>query len=103
MIIDFFLLVLLVYIYLVSPLPSLPITIPSYSKMGLLGGFLFIIISENLALLSQYYLVKSLRKKIFILLRFENLIDTYSDKVSNFSTLDLFFIRQIFKDTLPRS
>ena len=93
MLIDIFLFILLIYLFSVSPLPALPIIIASYSKMGFFGGFLSTVIAANLAIFSQYYLGKSLRKNKFSWSRFQNLIDKYSYKVKNFSTLDLFLIR----------
>ena len=62
MIIDIFLFILLIYLFSVSPLPALPIIIASYSKMGFYGGFLSTMIAANLAIFSQYYLGKILRK-----------------------------------------
>ena len=93
MLIDIFLFILLIYFFSVSPLPALPIIILSYSKMGFYGGFLSTIIAANLAFFSQYYLGKSLRKNKVRWNRFQKLIDNYSDKISRFSTFDLFLVR----------
>ena len=93
MIIDIFLFILLIYLFSVSPLPALPIIILSYSKLGFYGGFLSTILAANLAIISQYYLGKNLRKNKLRWNRFQNLIDNYSDKISKFSIFDLFLVR----------
>ena len=61
--------------------------------MGFYGGFLSTIIAANLAFFSQYYLGKRLRKNKVRWNRFQKLIDNYSDKLSRFSTFDLFLVR----------
>lgn len=93
MLIDIFLFVLLIYFFSISPLPALPIIITSYSKMGFYGGFLSTMIAANFAIFTQYHFGKSLRKIKFRWPRFQNLVNNYSEKVSKFSTVDLFLIR----------
>ena len=76
-----------------TPLPSLPIVIYYYSKLGFIDGFIVVTIASNLKILIHYNLGKFVRSKKINLFNLGERISKVAKKYKSIRTRDILLIR----------
>ena len=85
--------ILIICLVSLTPIPSLPLSIYYYSKLGFLEGFIAITIASNLKILIHYNLGRLLRNKKINLFNFSNKISNLQKKYKSIKTRDILLIR----------
>ena len=85
--------ILIICLVSLTPLPSLPLAIYYYSKLGFAEGFIAITIASNLKILIHYNLGRLLRSKKINLFNFGNKISKLKKKYKSIKTRDILLIR----------
>ena len=76
-----------------TPLPSLPLVIYYYSKLGFIDGFIVVTVASNLKILIHYNLGKLLRSKKLNLFNLGKKIAIFESKYKSIKTRDILLIR----------
>ena len=85
--------ILILCLVSLTPLPSLPLAIYYYSKLGFVEGFIAVTIASNLKILIHYNLGRLLRSKKINLFNLGNKISKLKKKYKSIKTRDILLIR----------
>ena len=85
--------ILIICLISITPLPSLPVVIYYYSKLGFIDGFIVVTIASNLKILIHYNLGKLIRIKKINLLNLGEKISKVERKYKSIKTKDILLIR----------
>ena len=85
--------ILIICLVSLTPLPSLPLVIHYYSKLGFIDGFVVVTIASNLKILIHYNLGKLLRRKKIKFLNLSDKISKVERKYRSIKTRDIILIR----------
>ena len=85
--------ILIICLVSLTPLPSLPLIIYYYSKLGFIDGFIVVTLASNLKILIHYNLGKLLRNKKLNLFNLEKKISKVKRKYKSIKTRDILLIR----------
>ena len=85
--------ILIICLVSLTPVPSLPLAIYYYSKLGFVEGFIAITIASNLKIFIHYNLGRLLRSKKVNLFNLGNKISNLKKKYKSIKTRDILLIR----------
>ena len=85
--------ILIICLVSLTPLPSLPLVIYYYSKLGFIDGFIVVTIASNLKILIHYNLGRLVRSKKINLLNLGERISKVERKYKSIKTRDILLIR----------
>ena len=85
--------ILIMCLVSLTPLPSLPLSIYYYSKLGFIDGFIVVTVASNLKILIHYNLGRLLRSKKINLFNLGNKISKIKRKYKSIKTKDILLIR----------
>ncbi len=85
--------ILIICLISLTPLPSLPLVIYYYSKLGFIDGFIVVTLASNLKILIHYNLGKLVRSKKINLLNLSERILKVEKKYKSIKTRDILLIR----------
>ena len=85
--------ILIICLVSLTPLPSLPLIIYYYSKLGFIDGFIVVTVASNLKILIHYNLGRLLRSKKINLLNLGERISKVAKKYNSIKTRDILLIR----------
>ncbi len=85
--------ILIICLFSLTPLPSLPLVIFYYSKLGFIDGFIVVTIASNLKILIHYYLGSLLKSKKIRFFNLSNKIELVRRKYKSIKTKDILLIR----------
>ena len=85
--------ILIICLVSLTPLPSLPLVIYYYSKLGFIDGFIVVTVASNLKILLHYNLGKLLRSKKINFFNLGNKIAQLKRKYKSVKTRDILLIR----------
>ena len=85
--------ILIICLVSLTPLPSLPLVIYYYSKLGFIDGFIVVTIASNLKILIHYNLGRLIRNKKINLLNFGGKLSKVVRKYKSIKTRDILLIR----------
>tara|TARA_A100001388_G_scaffold269735_1_gene246458 strand:+ start:1205 stop:1774 length:570 start_codon:yes stop_codon:yes gene_type:complete len=85
--------ILIICLVSLTPLPSLPLVIYYYSKLGFVEGFIIVTVASNLKILIHYSLGRLVRNKKINLLNLGERISKVERKYKTIKTRDLLLIR----------
>ena len=85
--------ILIICLVSLTPLPSLPLVIYYYSKLGFIDGFIVVTVASNLKILIHYNLGRLLRNKEINLFNLGEKISKIKKKYKSIKTRDILLIR----------
>tara|TARA_B100000886_G_scaffold335010_1_gene291423 strand:+ start:144 stop:719 length:576 start_codon:yes stop_codon:yes gene_type:complete len=85
--------ILIICLVSLTPLPSLPLVIYYYSKLGFIDGFIVVTVASNLKILIHYNLGKLLRSKKINISSLGKKISKVQKKYKSIKTRDILLIR----------
>jgi uncharacterized membrane protein YdjX (TVP38/TMEM64 family) len=85
--------ILIICLVSLTPLPSLPLVIYYYSKLGFIDGFIVVTVASNLKILIHYNLGRLLRNKEINLFNLGEKISKIKSKYKSIKTRDILLIR----------
>ena len=85
--------ILIICLVSLTPLPSLPLVIYFYSKLGFIDGFIVVILASNFKILIHYNLGRLVRSKKINFLNLGEKISKVAKKYKSIKTRDILLIR----------
>ena len=85
--------ILIICLVSLTPLPSLPLVIYYYSKLGFIDGFIVVTVASNLKILIHYNLGRLVRSKKINFLNLGEKISKAAKKYKSIKTRDILLIR----------
>ena len=85
--------ILIICLVSLTPLPSLPLVIYYYSKLGFIDGFIVVTVASNLKIFIHYNLGRLLRSKKIKFLNITEKISKAAKKYKSIKTKDILLIR----------
>ena len=85
--------ILIICLVSLTPLPSLPLVIYYYSKLGFINGFIVVTVASNLKILIHYNLGKLVRSKKINLFKISERISKVAKKYKSIKSRDILLIR----------
>ena len=85
--------ILIICLVSLTPLPSLPLVIYYYSKLGFVDGFIVVTIASNLKILIHYNIGRLLRIKKIRFFNLENKLSKAIEKYKTIRSKDILLIR----------
>ena len=85
--------ILIICLVSLTPLPSLPVVIYYYSKLGFIDGFIVVTVASNLKILIHYNLGRLVRSKKINFLNLGEKISKAAKRYKSIKTRDILLIR----------